>query len=119
MIHKHDAFFIGGDWVNPKGTGTITVINPSSEEVVGHIPDGIEADIDAAVAAARRAFEDASGWGGYRAQQRADALNRLADELDARQAAITTAVSSQNGMPLAVAQQLEANYPSAVLRYYV
>ncbi|WP_156517584.1 aldehyde dehydrogenase [Rhodococcus sp. LB1] len=118
MFNARDSFFIDGGWAAPKGTETITIINPSTEEVIGRTPEGTKADVDAAVAAARRALEDPSGWGGYTPQQRADALHSLADELDARQGEIASAVSSQNGMPISVSSQLETNYPSAVLRYY-
>ena len=52
-IRDYDRLFIGGDWVAPEGTDTISVISPMTEEVVGRVPDGTEADIDKAVAAAR------------------------------------------------------------------
>ena len=50
-IRDYDRLFIGGDWVAPEGTGTIEVISPVTEEVVGRVPEGTEADIDKAVAA--------------------------------------------------------------------
>ena len=50
--------FIGGEWVDPAGTDTIDVISPHTEEVVGRVPEGTEADIDRAVAAARDAFDN-------------------------------------------------------------
>lgn len=109
---------IDGAWVAPKGKRRISVTNPSTEEVIGSVPDGVEADVDAAVLAARAAFEDRQGWGGWSADQRADALERLADALDRRAATIAPTVASQNGMPLAVAQSFEIGYPGAVLRYY-
>ena len=56
-IRDYDRLYIGGDWVAPEGTNTIEVISPSTEEVVGRVPDGTEADIDKAVAAARTAFD--------------------------------------------------------------
>ena len=56
-IRDYDRLFIGGDWVAPEGTDTIAVISPFTEEVVGRVPDGTEADIDRAVAAARTAFD--------------------------------------------------------------
>jgi aldehyde dehydrogenase (NAD+) len=52
-IRDYDRLFIGGDWVASEGTDTISVISPMTEEVVGRVPDGTEADIDKAVAAAR------------------------------------------------------------------
>jgi aldehyde dehydrogenase (NAD+) len=118
MLNTRDSLFIDGAWASPKGSETITVINPSTEEAIGRVPKGTETDVDAAVDAARRSFEDPNGWGGYSPRQRADALNRLADELDVRQGDIAAAVSNQNGMPISISSQLETNYPSAVLRYY-
>ena len=56
-IRDYDRLFIGGDWVAPEGTDTISVISPSTEEVIARVPDGTEADIDKAVAAARTAFD--------------------------------------------------------------
>lgn len=115
---EHNAFFIGGEYRAPAGTGRITVISPNTEEPIGSVPDGTEADIDAAVAAARQAFTDKSGWGGWSPAQRADAMERLADELDKRAADLAQAVSAQNGMPIAIAGQLEAVFPQLLLRYY-
>ena len=56
-IRDYDRLFIGGDWVAPEGTDTISVISPSTEEVIARVPDGTEGDIDKAVAAARTAFD--------------------------------------------------------------
>ena len=50
-MKAYDRLFIGGEWVSPAGTGTIDVINPTTEEVVGRVPDATEADVDKAVAA--------------------------------------------------------------------
>ncbi|GAC49172.1 putative aldehyde dehydrogenase [Gordonia aichiensis NBRC 108223] len=113
-----NTFFIGGEYRKPEGSGRITVISPNTEQALGSVPDGTDADIDAAVAAARRAFTDADGWGGWTADQRASAMERLADELDKRAGDLAQAVSAQNGMPIAVAQQLEAVFPQLLLRYY-
>ncbi len=51
-----DKLFIGGDWVSPSGAGRIEVVSASTEELIGRVPDGTAADIDAAVRAARAAF---------------------------------------------------------------
>ena len=42
----YDSFFIGGKWVTPAGTGTLDVISPATEEVVGQVPDATTADMD-------------------------------------------------------------------------
>ena len=52
-MRVHDRLFIGGDWVEPAGSSVIEVISPFTEEPVGRVPEGTEADIDRAVAEAR------------------------------------------------------------------
>ncbi len=74
-IHSYDRLFIGGDWIAPEGTDTIEVISPMTEEVVGHVPDGTEADIDKAVAAARTAF-DRGPWPRMTPQERGGDLDQ-------------------------------------------
>ena len=56
----YQELFIGGEWVTPAGQGRIEVISPVNEEVYGTVPDATEADVDRAVAAARRAFRASS-----------------------------------------------------------
>src|SRR2546423_10438718 len=57
-MRTYEKLFIGGEWIDPAGSNTIDVISPHSEEVVGRVPDGTEADIDRAVAAARDSFDN-------------------------------------------------------------
>ena len=118
MTISYQTLFIGGEWIAPSSSEVIAPINPSTEEVAGTVPAGQSADIDAAVDAARRAFDDPFGWSAWEPERRAELMERLAGELDARADAFVERVSSQNGMPVAVARQLEVGYPSAVLRYY-
>jgi acyl-CoA reductase-like NAD-dependent aldehyde dehydrogenase len=110
--------FINGDWREPSSSRRITVISPNTEEVIGSTPEGVEADVDAAVAAARAAFDNPRGWAHWSGSQRAAALERLAEELDKRAPQIVEAVSSQNGMPVAIGERLEAMFPQLLLRYY-
>ena len=56
-----NRLFIGGDWVAPSSDEEIEVISPSTEEVVARVPSASRADVDAAVAAARQAF-DSGPW---------------------------------------------------------
>jgi len=50
---QRDKLFVGGEWIDPAGDGTIEVVNPSTEEVIGTIPEGTSADVDRAAAAAQ------------------------------------------------------------------
>ncbi|MEX3766326.1 aldehyde dehydrogenase family protein, partial [Mycolicibacterium fortuitum] len=54
---EHDKLFIDGRWTTPSESGVIDVVNPATENVIGHVPNGSAADVDAAVTAARRAFD--------------------------------------------------------------
>jgi len=82
------------------------------------VPDAVEADVDAAVAAARRAFDDPHGWAHWEPSRRGAAIESLANELEALGEEMARRVSMQNGMPIAIAGQLEAGFPLVVLRYY-
>src|SRR6516225_9226229 len=113
-----DELFIGGAWVKPRGSARISVTAASTEEPVGSVPEGTNADIDAAVSAAQAAFDDASGWSSWSAEDRAQALERLAGGLESRCEEIAQLVSLQNGMPISFALQAEAVYPALLARYY-
>lgn len=117
MYKEYKELFIGGKWVQPASTKTIKVISASTEDVIGHVPEGSPADIDLAVAAARAALASAD-WGGLTPAERGAALSRFADAVEKRAGVITEAVSAQNGMPIAVAEQLESGFVVGMLRYY-
>lgn len=117
QIH-HDSFFIGGEWRKPEGAGTLSMISPSTEQQIGSVPDGTNADIDAAVAAARHAFDDPQGWSRWSPQERYEVLDRFAQALDDRGEEIARRVTGQNGMPWALSTSVEATFPGLLIRYY-
>ena len=110
--------YIGGQWVDPKSSDILGVFSPTTEAQIGSVPRGSEADIDAAVAAARAAFDDPNGWSTWSPAQRGEALEKFAAELEARGEETARRVSMQNGMPIWLAQQFEAGFPPLLLRYY-
>ncbi|MGB8206660.1 MAG: aldehyde dehydrogenase family protein, partial [Mycobacterium sp.] len=114
----YPQLYIGGTWTAPAGHDTIGVHSPATEERIGSVPRGTEADIDAAVAAARTALDPADGWATWEPKDRADALERFAVELEARGGETARRVSMQNGMPIWLAQQFEAVFPPLLVRYY-
>jgi acyl-CoA reductase-like NAD-dependent aldehyde dehydrogenase len=117
MNTVHEFLFIGGEWIKPASTRRIDVINASTEEKIGSVPEAVEADVDRAVSAARRALKD-SPWASSTPAERAAALVRFADALERRAARIAQTVSAQNGMPITVAGQLEAGFSIGLARYY-
>jgi len=115
---ESNELFIGGEWTEPHGAERISVIAASTEELVGSVPEGTNADIDAAVNAARLAFDDPSGWSSWSAEDRAQALERLAGALESRAEESAHRVSLQNGMPISIALQTEAVFPAVLARFY-
>jgi aldehyde dehydrogenase (NAD+) len=118
MTENTDAFFIDGTFTAPSSTQRVDVINAHTEEVMGTVADGQNEDIDRAVDAARRAFDSPTGWAHWEPQARAEVMHRLADSLDKRKDELTRVVSSENGMPISLSQNLEGAVPSLLLRYY-
>ncbi len=113
-----NELFIGGEWVKPRGSNRIEVFSASTEELIGSVPEGTNADIDAAVSAARAAFDDPSGWSSWTIEDRAQALERLADALEPRGEETARRVSAQNGMPISIAMATEAIVPAILARFY-
>ena len=99
-LKSYSKLFIGGAWVDPSTDRRIAVISPSTEETLAHVPEAREADVDAAVAAARHAFDNGP-WPHMPAPERAAALRRIGAELDARAGEIAPAFSAEIGAPLA------------------
>jgi betaine-aldehyde dehydrogenase len=97
-----DQLYINGQWVNPDLGGYFDTLDPATEDVIQRVPAGTEEDIDHAVRAARRAFDN--GWGQTSGAERADWLEALATELEGRQDALALLEVRDNGKPLPEAQ---------------
>jgi aldehyde dehydrogenase (NAD+) len=99
---KDDArFYIDGEWVDRTGAPRIEVFNPASEEVIGHIAAGSAADVDLAVAAARRAFEEFSRTP---VADRLALLERIRDLLEERAEEFAQAIVAEMGAAIAFAR---------------
>jgi acyl-CoA reductase-like NAD-dependent aldehyde dehydrogenase len=82
-IRHADRFFVGGEWVAPSTDATIDVIDSGTEELYFRVAEAREADMDRAVAAARRAFDEGP-WPRMTHAQRAEYLRALGTGLAAR-----------------------------------
>ncbi|MEU5979673.1 aldehyde dehydrogenase [Streptomyces sp. NPDC047315] len=98
-IVAHEKLFIGGRWVKPAGAGTIEVVSPHTEQVVGRVPHAAPADVDMAVAAAREAF-DHGPWPRMTLAARAEVVTRIKDALLARHQELAELITLQNGSPV-------------------
>jgi aldehyde dehydrogenase (NAD+) len=110
-----DRFFIGGQWVAPSGRETIDVHNAGTGEVMGRVPAGTEKDIDAAVAAARSAFES---WSALAPDRRAEYLEKISAALKARADELAKTIAQEVGMPLKMAGRIQAGLPIANFANY-
>src|SRR5258707_4715780 len=95
-VQEHSKLSLNGEWVQPSGSDTLDVINSTTEEVMGRIPEGTPEDIDRAVAAARAAFES---WSATSAVERAAFLQKISAALVARRNGIAEVIASELGMP--------------------
>ncbi|MFJ6660970.1 aldehyde dehydrogenase [Streptomyces sp. NPDC091377] len=95
---EHGQLFIGGELTDPLGEGVIEVISPHTEEVIGRVPHACEADVDRAVAAARRAFDEGP-WPRMSLDERIGVVSRVKDGIAARHDEIARVISAENGSP--------------------
>ncbi len=99
-MRNYTQFYIDGQWVDPIAPRTAQVVNPATEEVSGSISLGTAADVDKAVAAARRAF---ATFGETSAKERLDLLEAILAEYLKREAELGEAVSEEMGAPMSLA----------------
>ncbi|WP_316525110.1 aldehyde dehydrogenase family protein [Kitasatospora brasiliensis] len=113
---EHSDQYIDGEWRPSGDTGSITVLNPATEQVLATEPAGGATDVDAAVAAARRA---ARAWGATTREERLALLTRLRDGIAAAQNEITATVVAELGAPVGFAGAVHAGLPLAVTASYL
>jgi aldehyde dehydrogenase (NAD+) len=108
-MDNRDRLYIDGAWTASTGSGTIDVINSTTEEVMGRIPDGTAEDVDKAVKAAKAAF---AGWAATPKEERGKYLQRITEGLQARAMDIANVVAGEVGMPLNLSAIIQAGLPT-------
>src|SRR2546429_698285 len=96
---KHHQIFIGGKWVDSTGEDAQDVINPANGEVIATVPKGTEKDVDGAVAAARRAFDEV--WFDSTPRERSEMLLKIAGVVEEHGEELARIESENVGKPLA------------------
>jgi aldehyde dehydrogenase (NAD+) len=114
-VSVHDKLYVNGEWIQPAGKGMLEVINSTTEEVMGRVPEGSPEDINRAVAAARAAFDS---WSRTSSAERAGFLEKISAGLAARQNEIAAIIASEVGMPLPLATMVQAGMPIMVMGSY-
>jgi len=108
--------YVDGRFVPARSGRTFEVLDPSTEEVIATVPDSGAADVDAAVAAARRAFDEGP-WGRTTAQERGRVLFRLAEQVRAHLPMLAELETRNNGKPIVEAEYDIADVATC-LEYY-
>jgi acyl-CoA reductase-like NAD-dependent aldehyde dehydrogenase len=109
-MRAYDTIYVNGSWIPSQGEGTLEVTDSATEEVIATIPNGTAADVDAAVAAARAAFE---GWSSLPKEERAAYLMKIHAGLEARTDEIAQTIAREVGMPLMLSNLIQAGLPKA------
>ena len=116
-MQTKDKLFTGGQWCSPSSDAIIEVISPHTEEVIARVPEAREADVDAAVAAARRAF-DSGPWPHMAAAERADHMERLSSILQGRSDEIAETITREMGSPINFSNMGQTMAANMVLNYF-
>src|SRR6201991_3445111 len=98
-------FYIDGAWVDPVVKKSTPVVNPATEEAMYEVALGSKADLDKAVAAAKRAFETYSQTS---REERVALLTRIVEVYKGRMKEIGASVSDEMGAPLPMVEKLQA-----------
>lgn len=113
--HDRTTLFIDGEWTAPSTAAAVEVIEAATEKAIGTAALAAPADIDVAVAAARRAL---TSWCALSAAERADHLDRFAAVLKSRAKQTAALATRENGMPISTSIAVNGYAPALMVQYY-
>ncbi|HWG58558.1 MAG TPA: betaine-aldehyde dehydrogenase [Candidatus Acidoferrales bacterium] len=114
---KPGKLFIGGKWVEATSGDSFPSINPATGEVLAHLAEAADHDADAAVRAARQAFQSGP-WAEMSAADRAKILWKIGDLVDKHNEELGTLETLDNGKPIFESRQVDIPMVAEVFRYY-
>jgi phenylacetaldehyde dehydrogenase len=117
FVEKPRRMLINGKWVEAASGKTFPTYNPSTGEILAHVAEGDEEDVDRAVAAARAAF-DKGPWRKLVPSERARLIWKLADLLEKRLEEFAQLETLDNGKPLMMARLADVPISVDTLRYF-
>ncbi|MEU6964215.1 aldehyde dehydrogenase [Streptomyces chrestomyceticus] len=104
---EYEQLYIGGEFTDPAGGGTIEVVSPHTEQVIGRVPHASRTDVDRAVAAARASF-DSGVWAQTPLAERIAVVTRVKDAFAVRSEEIARVISAENGTPYTSSVMVQA-----------
>ncbi|GAB3851445.1 aldehyde dehydrogenase [Nocardioides maradonensis] len=110
MEFDRDALFIGTTWAKPATDTLLEVVSPHTEEVVARVPEGSAADIDAAVAAARTAYDEGP-WPRMSPAERISVIESLSVLYAGRLDDMARVISTEMGSPISFSSLAQAPAP--------
>ena len=114
---RQTRILVGGEWRNSASGKTFDTVHPATEEVIASIAEGDSADVDLAVAAARKAFDEGP-WPRMDARERGAIMHRLADLIEKNAAELAALETLDNGKPINDAMAADIPLVIDCLRYY-
>ena len=115
VVDGREQLYVDGMWVDPNGKGSIEVVNPATEELVGSVPIGDSSDVDAAVQAAQQAFGD---WSQTSIERRVELLNLLSSAIKDRGEELARLITAEVGTPIEYSRMAMVGTPRVVSRSY-
>lgn len=112
-----DKLFIGGKWVEPATSDVIEVHSPATGELVGKVPLASAADVDAACAAARKAFDEGP-WPQMSPDERAEILGRAVKLMEERGDELKFLLSAETGQPPTIVDMMQYGAAMSAFQYY-
>jgi acyl-CoA reductase-like NAD-dependent aldehyde dehydrogenase len=108
-MYVRDRLYIDGEWVAPARSGTIEVLDSTTEDVIGVIPSGTAGDVNRAVTAARGAFDR---WAATPPAERAEYTTRIAEALGGRMAEIGQLITREVGTLVNISMIIQVGLPT-------
>ncbi|GAA4639070.1 aldehyde dehydrogenase [Mycolicibacterium sediminis] len=112
-----DKLFIGGKWVEPSTSDVIEVRSPATDEVVGRVPLAAEADVNAACAAARKAFDEGP-WPQMSPQERGDVLAAAVKIMEERADELKFLLGAETGQPPTIVDMMQYGAAMSAFQHY-
>src|ERR1700724_638805 len=117
FLRAPKLLLIGGKWRPAKSGKTFETINPANEEVLALIAEGDKADVDEAVVAARKAFEEGP-WPAMGPHQRTRLMLKIAELIDQHAEELAVLETLDNGKPLTFSRGFDVPAAAETFRYY-
>lgn len=114
---EYDKLFIGGQWVDPSSSDVIEVFSPATGEKIGQVPLAVKADVDAAFAAARKAFDEGP-WPRLTPKEREAVIAKATALIEERADEFKALLKLETGQPQTIVDMMQYGAAMSTLQFY-